>query len=230
MNNIQIVPFEPKHQHWSMYRAMVGLGLLCTVIIVSVYQGTFPVIRENKIELIQQSVYAMYPEESVVLYFEYDPKKQAFNVSQNLDRAMIYGVYDNSHSLLGFAIKARGMGYQDAIELLYAYAPEQQIIKGFKVVESRETPGLGSKIETDPAFQQNFAKLPVRLNVSGNKLEHGIEAVKKGRKQHPWQVDTISGATISSTAVTTIISTSAAHWVPLLIKQKERFQFVSNNP
>ena len=230
MDNMQIVQFESKRQHWPMYRAMVGLGLLCTVIIVSVYQGTLPVIRENKIQLIQQSVYALFPEEAEVHYFKYDPNAQVFSVSQDIDRAVVYGVYDNRHILQGFAIKARGMGYQDAIELLYAYAPEQQVIKGFKVLESRETPGLGSKIETDPAFQQNFTALPVAVNVPGDKLEHVIEAVKKGHKHYPWQVDTISGATISSTAVTKIISTSAARWVPLLQIQQERFRFAPNNP
>jgi len=230
MSDIQIVQFESTHQHWPMYRAMVGLGILCTVIIVSAYKITFPLIRDNKINLIQRSVGALFPGGASIFYYEYDPNQQAFYLSKDMDRAIVYGVYDNRHALLGFAIKARGMGYQDAIELLYAYAPEQQTIKGFKVLESRETPGLGSRVETDQGFQRNFVALPVNVNSSGDKLEHSIEAVKHGRKQHPWQVDTITGATISSTAVTKIISTSAEHWVPLLLKQTERFHFVANHP
>ena len=45
------------------------------------------------------------------------------------------------------------MGYQDVIRiLLYGYSPEHQAIVGMRVLESRETPGLGDKIEKDPAF------------------------------------------------------------------------------
>jgi len=228
MSNIQTVQFEPKRQHWHMYRAMVGLGLVCTVIIVSVYQGTLPVIRENKIKLIQRSVSALFSGEASVRYFVYDPDKKAFMLTEDMDRAMVYGVYDHSKALTGFAIKARGMGYQDVIELLYGYVPERQAISGFKVLDSRETPGLGNRIESDPAFLQNFSALPVELDKSGEHLAHVIEAVKKNRKRYAWQVDTISGATISSTAVTTMISASAAHWVPLLQKHKQEFRFVVN--
>ena len=229
MNNTQIVQFESKGQHWSMYRAMVGLGVICTIIIVSVYQATWPLIRDNKIKLIQQSVNALFPEQASVHYYAFDAEGQVFYLSKDIDRAIVYGVYDNRQTLLGFAIKAHGMGYQDAIELLYAFVPQQQMIKGFKVLESRETPGLGSKIETDQAFQQNFAALPATMDSSGSKLEHAIEAVKHGRKLYAWQVDTITGATISSSAVTKIISSSAARWLPLLLKQQQRFHYVPND-
>jgi electron transport complex protein RnfG len=34
--------------------------------------------------------------------------------------------------------------------LLFGYDPEQQKIVGFYVLESKETPGIGDKIEKDP--------------------------------------------------------------------------------
>lgn len=213
-----------------MYRAMVGLGFICAIIIVSVFQATFSVIRENKIELLQRSIHQLFPDAASFRYYDYHADGNFVRLSDDIDRAMVYSVYSNEQVLKGFAIRARGMGYQDAIEVLYAYLPDREMIAGFRVLDSRETPGLGSKIETDQVFLDSFAALHVGLDASGKELEHVIEMVKKGRKQHPWQVDTITGATISSTAVIRIISASAAHWVPLLVQQRKEFNFVNDNP
>ena len=44
------------------------------------------------------------------------------------------------------------MGYQDVIRVLYGYSFDTEAIIGIRVLESKETPGLGDKIETDPDF------------------------------------------------------------------------------
>jgi electron transport complex protein RnfG len=82
------------------------------------------------------------------------------------------------------------------------------------VLETKETPGLGTKIETDPGFLKNFEKLDVALNDAMTALAHPIEAVKKGEKEHPWQIDAITGATISSNAIASILGRSTEHWIP----------------
>ena len=106
------------------------------------------------------------------------------------------------------------MGYQDTIGLLYGYSPEQNAIIGMRVLESRETPGLGDKIETDEEFLANFERLDVSLTPDGARVAHPIEVVKRGALEQPWQIDGITGATISSAAIADILGASTASWIP----------------
>ncbi len=65
----------------------------------------------------------------------------------------------------------------------------------------RETPGIGDKILTDKDFLANFNALDVQLNADLTALANEVKTVKHGTKTEPWQVDAISGATITSRAV-----------------------------
>jgi Na+-translocating ferredoxin:NAD+ oxidoreductase subunit G len=87
---------------------------------------------------------------------------------------------------------------------------------GFAVLQSAETPGLGDKIETDPAFLANFDGLSVALNDAATALAHEIVTVKSGTKTEAWQIDGITGATVSSVAVGKALRESTARMVPLL--------------
>ena len=125
---------------------------------------------------------------------------------------------DAAGRLVGAAVTAAGMGYQDTIRVIYAYAFDRQAIVGIRVLESKETPGLGDKIETDPAFQRNFANLDVSLAEDGRGLLHPIETVPAGEKIAAWQIDAITGATISSEAIGDMLNGSAQRWVPALAR------------
>lgn len=228
MKNVQFVQLEPRSTPWAMYRAMVGLGLLCAVVIVSVFQYTAPLIQQNKRELLEQSIYQLFPAARRIVQFNYDTSSQTealFKLQASIsDAGEIFACYDLQRKLMGFVVKSQGMGYQDRIVLIYAYLPESQLVTGFKVLESRETPGLGTRTESDPAFLRNFSALDVTLSNSQNELQHPIEIVKPGLKQHPWQIDSISGATISSRAIGNIMQQSTAYWIPQLKRHIESFR------
>jgi electron transport complex protein RnfG len=87
-------------------------------------------------------------------------------------------------------------------------------VVGIQVLESKETPGLGDKIETDPDFLRNFERLDVALAEDGSGLANRVVAVRTGEKEHPWEVDGITGATISSVAIAAILDGSAQTWAP----------------
>jgi electron transport complex protein RnfG len=106
------------------------------------------------------------------------------------------------------------MGYQDVIGVIYGYSFAEEAIIGMQVLESKETPGLGDKIETDPAFLQNFERLDVSLVDDLSEVANPIVPVKHGEKTHPWEVDGITGATISSVAIAKILDASAQYWIP----------------
>jgi len=78
-----------------------------------------------------------------------------------------------------------------------------------KVLDSKETPGLGDKIYKDKAFVEQFFKGPA-TPLKGVKIGAG--------KGLPNEVDTITGATISSTAVINIINHGLQEWQPVIAK------------
>ena len=81
-----------------------------------------------------------------------------------------------------------------------------------------ETPGIGDKIAKDPVFLENFVALDARVDVSGKGLENAIVPVKRGTKTQPWQIDSISGATISSNAIARMLNDSAQQMAPIIQK------------
>jgi electron transport complex protein RnfG len=127
---------------------------------------------------------------------------------------VVHGAFAKDGKLVGVALEASGMGYQDNVFVLVGYAPERDVIVGMEILESRETPGIGDRAEKDPGYRANFKQLDVALNADGSALAHPIEVVKPGKKKGPWQIDTISGATITSRAVGKMVGVSAARWVP----------------
>jgi len=53
-----------------------------------------------------------------------------------------------------------------------------------------------------------------------------IVAVKTGEKEHPWEVDGITGATISSVAIANLLNNNASYWVPRLRANLDDFRKV----
>jgi electron transport complex protein RnfG len=98
---------------------------------------------------------------------------------------------------------------------MYAWSPDKQAITGFKVVDMRETPGLGDRIRSDPDFLANFRSLDTT---------HAPKVVKHGSKKNPWEIDAISGATISSRAVGRMLARSVKDVLPVVLKNRERIE------
>jgi electron transport complex protein RnfG len=210
---------------WHMYRAMVGVGLLCGLIIVSVFELTRPVIERNKAEALQRAIFQVLPEARSSATFRFTAQERFERLAEPTDgAALVYAGYDGAGRLAGIAVEAQGMGYQDVIRVLYGYAFAEDAIVGIRVLESRETPGLGDKIETDPDFLANFERLAVALTGDLSAIANPIEFAKKGQKQHPWQIDGITGATISSKAIADILNGSTTYWIPRIRRNLDDFR------
>lgn len=200
---------------WPMYRAMVGVGVVCGLLIVSVFQVTRPVIERNRAEALQRAIFRVLPDarSSTTFALEADGRFRALE-ADGASGELVYAGYDEGRELVGLALEAQGMGYQDVIRVLYGYSFAEDAIIGIRVLESKETPGLGDKIETDAVFLENFERLDVSLTPDFSEILHPIEAVKRGEKEHPWQVDGITGATISAKAIANILRESTIYWIP----------------
>jgi electron transport complex protein RnfG len=210
---------------WQMYRAMVGVALLSGLLIVTVFQVTWPVIERKTAEALRRAIFQVVPGAQSSATFRLEGEERFLPLEgEGAGLPVVHAGYDDQRQLIGLAIEASGMGYQDVIRVLYGYSFTEKAIVGIRVLESKETPGLGDKIETDESFQENFRRLDVSLSADGTRVENAITAVKQGTKEHPWEVDGITGATISSVAIANLLNKSAAYWVPLLSRRLDDFR------
>lgn len=110
------------------------------------------------------------------------------------------------------------------MRILYGYSAQCKCIVGIGVVAMRETPGIGDKILTDKEFLANFTALDVSLNKDLNALANAVKVVKHGTKTHAWEIDAISGATVTSKAVGKGINNSAQALLPKLVPHIEKLR------
>jgi electron transport complex protein RnfG len=200
---------------WRMIRTLGAIAMLSGLLVVLVFQYTRPIIAENQRVAVEQAVFHVVPGATArrdwILLGD-----RLVAADSGADGETVYAAYADDGSLLGIALAAGAQGYQDMVRLLYGYDPVCQCVRGIRILKMTETPGLGDKIAVDPAFLANFEALDARLNGGGDGLANAIVAVKHGSKTDPWQVDAISGATISSVAVANAINRSLQRAAPVL--------------
>ncbi|MCU7890312.1 MAG: FMN-binding protein [Candidatus Thiodiazotropha sp. (ex Ustalcina ferruginea)] len=198
-----------------MIRTLMGIAMLSGFLVVLTYQLTKPMIEENQRRAIEAAVFQVIPGAVARKDFVINETGIVAVTPENPAKGLlVYAGYDSEGQLKGIAAKAAAQGYADMIYLLYGYDPVCQCIRGIKVLKLAETPGLGDKIITDPNFVANVDALETRLADDGKTLANEIVTVKHGTKQHPWEIDAISGATISSKAVGKALNQSAQHLLP----------------
>ena len=205
-----------------MLQALVGIGLTCALMIVLTYEGTLPRIQQLRAEALEKAIFNVIPGTVTkqTFYFDQEGGFKEYKGEKEVGQ-LIYAGYNEQGQLLGVAVEASGMGFADVLRVLYGYDPKGQAVIGFHVLESKETPGLGDKIEKDPNFQANFEALDVSLEEDSSSLKHKVVLVKNGEKENPWEVDGITGATISSRAIGNIISSSTEQWVPIIYNNQK---------
>jgi electron transport complex protein RnfG len=223
MNALPVVGQPARPRPWHLIRAMVGIGLLCGLLIVLAYLGTFSVIERNKAEALQRAIFQVLPDARSTAAYRFTEDGFEALGDGAAEGLVVYAGYDGAR-LVGLAVEARGMGYQDVISILYGYSFERDAIVGIRVLASKETPGLGDKIETDPDFLRNFERLAVTLTDDGSEVAHPIVAVKHGAKKNDWEVDGITGATISSVAIADMLRESTRIWIPRIRRHLDDFR------
>lgn len=200
----------------SLIATLGGIAMMSGLLVVLAFQATQPKILRNQREALDRAVFAVLPGATVKSNYFLSAEGLAPLPEASADAANLFAGYDADGGLVGVAMEASARGYQDMVRLLYGYNPATQCIIGFTVLQSTETPGLGDRIDKDEDFLANFACLEARLNAEGTALEHEIVTVKNGAKTDPWQIDGISGATVTSKAVGEALRQSTNRMLPLL--------------
>ncbi len=208
--------------------AMGSVGFIAGILIVFTFQFTLPIIKANEKAYLDQSIFEVVANTAYKKVFTPDENGLLVPIAEDSEEPYkIFACYDTTHQLTGVVVEASGQGFQDVIRLIYGYDPRKEAIIGMKVLQSTETPGLGDKIITDDKFLSNFAHLDVSLDESGERLKAPITMVK-GERENDHQVSAITGATISSRAVTRMIAKSTTINVPLIKKNLKVLEEAGN--
>ena len=199
-----------------MVTVLSGVAALSGLLIVGIFQVTAPYIEANREAMIESAIFTVVPGGTRKIAYGFtengiDPDTAGARFGDRF-----YAVHDDSGALRGVAIEASGQGYQDVIRILYGYDGVRQAVTGMTVLESKETPGLGDKIAKDPVFLANFDALDATVDGETDGLAKGIVVVKNGKKVNPWEIDGITGATISSKAIGAMLDASLRENLPRL--------------
>src|SRR5579863_4173405 len=200
-----------------MMKVLGTVSLVCGVLIVGSNITTQARIRQNQEIIMRESVAHLLPglQKQIIYGVEDSGELKILPGVEGENVKRIFAGYDGSGKFLGVVIEASDRGYADIISAMYAYLPDKKIISGFQVVDMRETPGLGNRIGSDEKFAENFKALDAT---------HPIKTVKHGNKQNPWEIDAISGATISSRAVGRMLQKSVQDMTPIIEKNLDRLR------
>jgi len=115
----------------------------------------------------------------------------------------------------GYAIPISGKGLWSTLYGYFAIEPDGVTAKGITFYAHKETPGLGGEVEK-PWFQNNFVGKRF-IDEDGNLV--GIKVIKgKADPGSPYEVDGISGATITSKGLESFLVDDLEKYEPFFRK------------
>lgn len=217
----------------AMIITLGGVAMLSGLLVVLTWQLTLAPIQENQRIMIEKAIFQVIPgAQQRQSYMLTENGLEQFNAQEKKTRKKgaaksalkFYAAYDAHGQLKGIAAESAAQGYADMVRLLYGYDPQCQCIRGFSIIKMAETPGLGDKILVDESFLNNFNALDASLSYDKKTLRNPIITVKHGSKSNPWEIDAISGATITSKAVGKAINQGAGQLLPKLYPYLQQLQ------
>jgi electron transport complex protein RnfG len=152
------------------------LGLFSALALAFVFEWTSPLIKEHQEATKKEAILAVLPQS--------DDYKEV----QKEDITFYEGNKGGEVAMI-----AQGGGFQGMIRLMIGTNPGEGKIYAIRILEHSETPGLGAFITGDK-YRSNFKDKPF-----------GDYKVVKRPAENPYEVEAISGATISSEKVTRIV-------------------------
>jgi electron transport complex protein RnfG len=211
----------------AMIRTLGLIAAICGLIIVSAYQGTYDAVQENKRIAVERAVFKVIPAAKSIVEYAALPtggvEKIGASGTVPAGALKFYAGYDEGGGLAGIAAEGAAKGYADNVRILFAYDLATSSISAFSVVAMRETPGIGDKILVDKEFLANFP-LEAKVSADLKALANAIVTVKHGAKTKPWEVDAISGATITSRAVGKAINDAAQVLLPRIAPNLDKLK------
>lgn len=174
-------------------REMIQMVVVLTLL-SSVSGGLLAAIKNNTEERIayQQLKFVKGPAiRSILEGSSNDPITDRFTLKDGeVQRSFFVGVFDGQPNAVAF--ETSGKGYGGDVGLMVGVDIVDDTLLGVGVTTHAETPGVGARAKTDPAFAAQFKGMP---------FEGEFKVMSDGG-----QVDALSGATITSRAVSSALT------------------------
>ncbi len=154
------------------------LFIVCTFIAVLVASVNF--VTEDRIKALEFEKTTAALNEAFLV----DGIEPVYNEVEIEHIGSVTGIYEalNGDKIVGYGVLCEPIGFKDVIKLLVAFDSDKEIVS-VKVISLSETAGFGDKVVKEPWFTQQFAGFKNNVVIGSN-------------------VNVISGATVSSKAVT----------------------------
>ena len=191
-----------------LIQTLGGLGAVAGLIIVVAYTATLPRIEANKARVLAAAIDEVLgaPARYDTLYLSGD--SLARTPPGGVDPGaieVVYLGYRQDSSVIGFAVTGGLPGFSDVVRLIFGYDPRESRVLAMKVLEQKETPGLGDRIEKDTSFVAEFRDAITPLT-----------GVKRGEGTNASEIDMVTGVTISSRTVIRVINQTLERVGPTL--------------
>jgi electron transport complex protein RnfG len=193
---------------WRLLLTLAVAGAAAGLLVVSVYRVTLPAIQKyaaQRVAVAVREVLKSAARWDTLYLVQGALTATAPGGADKRELTKAFAGFDQDGKRIGVAVTAEGPGFQEIMSLMVGFDPATGALTGIKVLDQKETPGLGDKIENDPSFLGQF--IGRIAPVTGSKAKAG---------DAPSQVQTITGATISSRAVIRIVNAAVARWRPLV--------------
>jgi len=175
---------------------LVVIYVIGGVILAAVYAKTSPIMYKNAVLEKERALKRLMPDADSI------EKIGDWTIHE---KHAEYFIAKNGGAVTGYIIQSFGKGYSSYIDTLIAVDKDFRVQK-ISILGHAETPGLGDEIETD-GFRKQFA---------GKDADH-LRVLKTDTKEY---IQAISGATISSRAVTEDAVKSGVDFLIKTLKEK----------
>jgi electron transport complex protein RnfG len=157
---------------------LVVVYIIGGLVLSGVYAVTSPIIYQNNVRTEEKALKELLPDAETI------EKSGEWTIHEKTAK---YFTAKKNNEVIGYVIQSFGKGYSSYINTFIAVDKDFKVIK-INVLSHAETPGLGDEIESD-WFKNQF---------KGKDVEH-LKVLKTDTTE---DIQAISGATISSRAVT----------------------------
>jgi electron transport complex protein RnfG len=192
-------PERPATSSARLVATLAAAGALAGLVIVLVFGWANPKIQAHRAEVLRQAIQEVLDgPASVRTYYLVDGvlSESPAPGADTITAEKVHLGFDTDGDPVGYAITGQEPGFQDIILVIFGYDAKADRVLAMKVLESKETPGLGDKIFKDTSFVAGFRSAAAPLE--------GVKSGAGSGSDH--EVDMITGATISSRTVIGIIN------------------------
>lgn len=213
--DVRPVEMPPQVQSWKLIAILGGAGALAGLFIVLAFIATKPRIEQHRASVLRAAITEVLRDPAgadTLFLVDGALAAQAPAAAKPGTVERIYRGHDAEGRTTGYALVASEAGFADQIVLMFGWNPGNGELSGIRVLSSKETPGLGDKIEK-PSFTTQFRDAVTPL------LGVKDQASKGGNAS---AIVMITGATISSRTVIKEINNAVARWKPLIAAWEAR--------